>query len=682
MSIKFLQPQILWGLTVLLIPIIIHLFNFKKYKKVYFSNISFLKNLNVENRRKSKLQRLLILLLRMLAVASIVIAFAQPYLPGDSTIANGKLEEIINIYIDNSFSMNAETENGTTLEVAKNKAFTFINSLPESAKIKIFSNDIRHNSNALSKPQAISRIQDIEPSPVQRKLSEQLKQIKIDNQNSFLRTYLFSDFQENQCDIENIQADSNQHITFLPIDVNLTNNISLDSCWLKKTNFELNQVQEVCVRVQNHSNITFEKIPLELQINDSLKSVTNFNIDANSSKIVELKYLNKHLGHYRGKVSLSDFPVTFDNTLYFSYQIDSEIKILAINKDKANSYLNSLFSSSKQFNFENSSKSQAFNKNLENFKLIILNEIQEIESGFQKILTNYISNGGVLLFIPSKEEDKIPNNFLSEILTPTYTYIDSNQQRISRVELNSDLYKNVFEEIEDNSRLPDVFKYYKMQKSDKKLGESIWETANGDPLFYKSIIGKGSIYQFAMPLTSEHTNLITHPIFVPTLINLGKSLSNNAPIYQAIQSNNVIKSKVVKNPIEGMQYHISNKELNTDIIPEQQVQSDRTVLLKLNNRITRAGNYIVNYNDSIISHKSLNYTRKESELEYLSSSTLRDRTIHFNGIISVISPSKLKLSGIYNEQSNGKQYWKMFIILCILSILAESIIQKVRKQFS
>ncbi len=75
----FIHPWYLTGLLALAIPIIIHLFNFHRYKKIYFTNVRFLEVLQTETRRTSRLRNIILLLLRMLFITAVVLAFAQPY---------------------------------------------------------------------------------------------------------------------------------------------------------------------------------------------------------------------------------------------------------------------------------------------------------------------------------------------------------------------------------------------------------------------------------------------------------------------------------------------------------------------------------------------------------------------------------------------------------------------------
>src|ERR1700741_1709528 len=108
---SFLYPAFLFGLFALAIPVIIHLFNFRRFKKVYFTNVRFLKELKQETESKSKLKHLLILIARLLEVTCLVLVFAQPFIPlSDSRIKTG--QKAVSVFIDNSFSMESVSKNG------------------------------------------------------------------------------------------------------------------------------------------------------------------------------------------------------------------------------------------------------------------------------------------------------------------------------------------------------------------------------------------------------------------------------------------------------------------------------------------------------------------------------------------------------------------------------------------
>ncbi|MDQ2180645.1 BatA domain-containing protein [Marinifilum sp. D714] len=678
MSIHFLHPNYLWFLFILLIPIIIHLFNFKRYKKIFFSNLRFLQNLNTENKRKSKLKNLLVLLLRMLALACIIIAFAQPYIPISGKNLSNKNNELINIYLDNSFSMNGKTEKGNALEVAKNHAFELIKSLPDYAKIRIYSNDIQHYSTSLNKNQAIARIQEIAPSPNPLKLSKTLANIRLDSPFEKSQVYVLSDFQKSQADLEKLQKDSILNVDFVHFRLQATNNLVLDSCWFERPIHFTGPQKELSVKISNHSNKDLKKIPIQLTVNDSLKTVGSIDINKNSSQITQLRYSDSQSGIIQAKLSIEDYPITYDNSLYFSYKTNNVNQILSINQISENQYINTLFASDKNFKIKNINKAQLHNETFSIYQLIVLNEIEDIESGFKQSLQMYLQNGGNVLFIPNKKVETSVNLFLSDVLAPNYLEIDSTQQRISRIETKANLYQDVFQHMKDNARLPDIYKYYKLSSPNNPTLESIWLTAGSEQLFTKIQYGKGQLYQFSMNLKREWTNLITHPILVPTLINLSKTSTNSGKIYHQIGKNNTIEliSSFISNSDE--QFHIKNEQIGIDIIPLRINSSNHSTQLRVVDQLRVSENYVVTLNDSILQTCSFNYPRNESEISYYEKQEIETKIKALHENYSVISSEKMKLSELNNEKREGRQYWRIFILLALTFFVTEGILKSLK----
>ncbi|WP_321308739.1 BatA domain-containing protein [Marinifilum fragile] len=678
MSLHFLHPNYLWFLFILLIPIIIHLFNFKRYKKIFFSNLLFLQNLNTENKRKSKLKNLLVLLLRILALTSIIIAFSQPYIPIAGEKTTNESNELISIYIDNSFSMNGKTEKGNALEVAKNSAFEIVKSLPDYAKIRIYSNDLQHYSTSLNKNQAIARIQEIIPSSNSIKLSKTLNNIRLDSPLEKLEVYVLSDFQKTQADFEKLQKDSLLTVNFVLFQLQATNNLVMDSCWFEKPLHFTGPQKELSVKISNHSDKDLKKIPIQLTVNDSLKTVGSIDVNKSSSQITKLRYSDRQLSEIQAKLSIEDYPITYDNNLYFSYKTNKVNHILSVNQKLENQYINKLFGSDKNFKIKNINKPQLHNETFNKFQLIILNEIEDIESGFKQSLQTYLQNGGNVLYIPSKQIKTSVNLFLSDVLAPNYLEIDSTQQRISKIETKANLYQDVFQDLKDNARLPDIYKFYKLSTPNNPTLESIWLTAGSEKLFTRIQYGKGQLYQFSMNLKSEWTNLITHPILVPTLINLSKTNSNWSKIYYQIGKNNTIDltNSFISNNEE--QFHIKNDGIGIDIIPLRINSLNQSTQLRIVDQLRHSENYTLTLNDSIIQTCSFNYPRNESQLSYYAKQEIENKIQTLNENHSVISSEKMKLSELINEKREGRQFWRIFILLALTFFLIEGTLKTLK----
>jgi len=231
---KFAYPEFLYALFAIAIPIIIHLFNFRKFKKIYFSNVEFLKEVQQETQSKSKLKHLLILLSRILAIAFLVLAFAQPFIPvSENDLSNQN--NTVAIYIDNSFSMESVGENGSLLNEAKNKAIEVVNSYKATDKFILVSNNFNAgDQRLLSNEEIIDKIENISISSSSRNIStiysrnRDALNTSIDNK----AFYILSDFQESTSDLNLIKADTLIETYLVPIESSQASNLYIDSCCL------------------------------------------------------------------------------------------------------------------------------------------------------------------------------------------------------------------------------------------------------------------------------------------------------------------------------------------------------------------------------------------------------------------------------------------------------------------
>src|SRR4051812_29873431 len=233
----FVYPLFLWALAAITIPIIIHLFNFRRYKKVYFTNVKFLKELQQESKSKSRLKELLILAARSLAIACLVPAFCQPFIPGKDAALKNTGARAISLYIDNSFSMENVNKQGPLLEIAKNRAKEVIKAFGNADKFQIITNDFEGRHQRFNtKEDALSVIEEIKVSPSVRLLSDVVKRQADFLSSSSLnnrKVFIFSDAQRSTFNLEEVITDSTFKTMLVPLKANRVNNIFIDSCWFE-----------------------------------------------------------------------------------------------------------------------------------------------------------------------------------------------------------------------------------------------------------------------------------------------------------------------------------------------------------------------------------------------------------------------------------------------------------------
>ncbi len=673
---KFAYPEFLYALFAIAIPIIIHLFNFRKFKKIYFSNVDFLKEVQQETQAKSKLKHLLILLSRIFLIGFLVFAFAQPYIPSSNNdVANQN--NIVGIYIDNSFSMESKGENGSLLNEAKTKALDLVNSYRATDKFILVTNNFNTgDQRILSNEEVVDQIEAIAVSTSSRKLStiysrnrDPLNSSEINNK-SF---YIFSDFQKSTTDIKAIEADSLIDSYLIPIKATEISNLYIDSCWFDSPTHLINQNEALNIRIKNNSENDLENIPVKLYINNQNVVPASFSVKANDETIIALNYRNKNNGVQQGKVELRDSPVTMDDAFYFSYTISENITILGVGNNEP--ALNSIYNTDSLFNYSNFDVKKLDYSIIKSSNLVVLHNLEQINSGLSNAIKSFINNGGSLLIFPSnKINTDSYKKFLSLLSVNYYTSIDSSENKVREINLIHPIYKNVFDGApKGNLNLPIVSSYFQLSKGTKAYKNNILTFKNGAPFLNEYKIGKGTIYLSTVSLDRGSSNFTNHALFVPTLYNIALLSQNNHPLFHTIGSNSTID--VNRTSTKENVYHIKNKTI--DIIPKVRNTNTNTTVF-INSDIETADNYFLENKESKVG-LAYNYNRSESDLSYLTSAEI-DEAIKLSGInAKYIDVTNDTIQAALSDLNIGKKYWKYCIILALLFLAIEIVLIKIFK---
>ena len=166
---QFKHPEILYFLFLLLIPILVHLFQLRRFKKEYFTNVQFLKELSLQTRKSSQIKKWILLATRLLILTALIFAFAQPFFEAKDTKAATNETYIV---VDNSFSMQAQGQKGPLFKrvledlqqhLDENQNFSIITSSESFWETDIKSSqkeiqNLKYNSSAFSLNQVLSQI--------------------------------------------------------------------------------------------------------------------------------------------------------------------------------------------------------------------------------------------------------------------------------------------------------------------------------------------------------------------------------------------------------------------------------------------------------------------------------------------------------------------------------------------
>ena len=636
---QFKNPEILYALVLLLIPIIIHLFQLRRFKKVDFTNVAFLKKASLQTRKSSEIKKWLVLLTRLLLFAAIIIAFAQPYT--SKTRGQTKTENVI--YLDNSFSMQAKGNQG---ELFKRAVQDVIANVPQDAVVSIFTNDaVFKNTTIDAVKNELLRL-EYSASQLPYKAALLKSNLLLENNKNSLKNIVFiSDFQDYDNSLnEVIDPSVNLHLVKLsPVN---TANISVDSIAVSSANATN---LELAVFLKNSGDL-IDNLPVSLYNDNDLVAKTSVELDRSVSTLFSIPSNTA----FKGQIVIDDGALQFDNILYFNLNDIKKINVLAINQAD-DSFLKRIYTKD-EFNYKAFEINQLDYNLISDQQLIILNELDQIPNSLATSLKAFARQGGSILVVPA---EAIHTRSYNDLLIDFNIAVDSfnlNEKRITEINFSHPLYANgVFEKQISNFQYPKVKGHYRVNTN---KASSALKFENGATFLSQ---GK-NLYLFASPLSGDNSNFVNSPLIVPSLYNIGKYSLKLPRLYYTIGRPNSfdVATQLQQDDI----LTLVNNEIS--IIPRQQ-QYNNKVVIKTEESPEVAGIYSINSKDQVLSHVSFNYQRTESDLTYKDVSN--SDQVHVNNSVSAVFDA-------IKSDTKMNALWKWFVIFALLLLIIEMLILK------
>lgn len=668
----FLFPWVLWLSSLLLIPVLIHLFYFRRYKTVLFSNTTLLDNVIKQSRSQQRLRNLIILLFRILFILSLVFAFAQPVITNKNK-TNSHSDKVVAIYIDNSFSMNQNGEKTSLLEESKSKAIAMVQSLSLQTRYILFYHGMEFSpSRLLSSEEVQKKINEINISPLTFKWSNVFNIFKNAQKSLLIKHPLqfafFTDGQSYTIDYNQWEKDSSNIYLFYAKG-NSTGNLCIDSLWIEQPNHMSSNAEKVQIKIINYSKDDMNNIPVRLFINDSLKSVATVNLKGENAEVVTFNYLNPNRNWLNGKVELSDFPVTFDNDFYFSYPIFSKQKVAIIGNDNrhifqaffdADSSLSATFFSADKFPISV----------LNHYQVVVVNQLKDLSSGLMTSLQNYINQGGVVILIPSIQWQIESINKLFKEFGFIFETKDTLKYELKISSYEQAFFSGLFTKKEEKAKMPWAKNSFSITSLTNCKTDVLLTYENSKNAVIRMFQGSGQLYIFGFLLDKNYSDFASHPLFVTMLHRIIQLSLPNTKLYYTISPQTQV---VIRTDSLIGERGVELKHCKTKIswIPFQQ-HFFNEVKIMLRNNYLEDGIYDVMSDKKSIGKIALNYDRKESEMKFYNENELinflKDKGYN---VTPLLTTSSDEIKSIIQSHSQGIALWKWFIVMALMFILAE-----------
>lgn len=629
---QFKNPVYLYFLFILLVPIIIHLFQLRRFKKTAFTNVALLKVLSIQSRKSSQIKKWIVLSLRMLTITAFVLAFAQPFIP---TSSEASQKTVYAVYLDNSFSMQMPSKRGNLLTQAKQELVELI---PENATVHFFTNQDRFtNLNAATFKKEVLAT---EFSDQELKIENAVNKAKslFDNKNANNKIVLVSDFQlQDETDYTALLKD--ESISLLQVQPENKINFSI-------ANLGFNENEQTLKIQLSASEQTQEQVELSVYNASELLAKQEVAFENSASTEIEISLSGGEISN--GIVQIEDEAIQYDNQFFFSINSTPKIKVLAIYEEDA-SFLRRIFKNG-EFEFESTSIENLDYAQLNDKNIIVLNGLKNISNQLNNSLIKFSEDAGSVVIIPHQEAKlENYNTTLLNLNLPRFNAAINNEQKITNINFEHPLLDNVFTEQITNFEYPLTRSHFQI----KAGNNAILRYANQEAF----LTSAGKNYVFSASFSTENSNFTNSPLIVPIFYNMAREsvLKQNIfdftdEINQYLVEVNLASDEVVK---------LTKDE---QVVIPQQRRFSQSVEINTAELALDAGTYQVEAAGETLKNISFNYPRTESKLNYLQANQLQNQ-------------DRLKsVKDFFNQESRLQQvdeYWKVLLMFAILFLILE-----------
>ncbi len=666
---QFLFPGFLWALALLAVPILIHLFYFRRYKQVLFTNVRFLRELVEETATRERLKNLLILLARLLALTAIIFAFSQPFSKKQQVPEGGNLA--VSIFVDNSWSMAGQGRDGSLINVAKRLAREIVLAHSDNDRFQIVSQLLEgRHMRTLSKDDALTALEEIEIGPASQSLhyiyDRQVQTIQRVAKSGSI--YQISDFQESAADFDQQRIDSMFPLYLVPVQTVEENNLSIDTCYFASPIQIPGQVNALIYKVTNYGKSDAADVRMSYEVNGQQFPANPLSIAAGESIQDTLAVKISSTGWQKLVLKIQDYPIQFDDIYYLCFQVKSMIDLLLIYDRKEPEVCKQLLESIPYFKVELQESRSIKYDNLNEKELVILYQLPSIVSGLAKAIKKATEENTNVLIIPAPN---LPQNAYSSLAEhfsiPELVRFETTRQEASTLNTDADVFRDVFANVGANIRLPGSQGQYVIPP--QAFGEKIIQYKDGTIQLLRIPTDQNYIFLMACPFDAEFSDYAKNPeISIPLFFKAALS-HRHTDAYAYSLANDLVIEWPWKNPtVSELQIKLKGTE---EFIPSTRLQGGR-LIIEMYDQLKKAGIYDLFNGDQWIGSLAFNDSRAESDMRVIPETALAEK---YKEPIHVIKEAQIgDLGSKIKEVRSGAYWWRYLLVFGIMSLFLEAAI--------
>ncbi len=700
----FLNPAVLFGLLAASIPVLIHLLNLRKLKRIEFSTLAFLKELQKNKIRKIKLKQWLLLVLRVLIILFLVTAFARPTLKGVAIGGTTSAAKTTAVFIlDNTSSMSVVDSKGSYLNQAKATIKQILRLMQDGDEVALIltgdpnNNDVKTTSNLGKFQKQVDAVKISDVSGLLNNAIVKAAKVLSKSNNFNKEIYLLTDFQAGRLADQNSQSDLgeilNDRVRLYSFNYSGKKvfNIGIDDIKLNTQIFEKDKPLDFNVTVTNYSDQSVNNLVVSLFIEGERSAQQSVSLNPGESKILTLQAPVKQTGYVDGYAEIEDDEILQDDRRFISFYIPKEIPVIIFTDNPGDSRFVDLALSAagrgQTLLVTEKNLSQLNSTNLSQYDVVIIIGSESISN--YDLLNSYLNSGGKVLLMPgSKSTIQNFGNITKGLGIPSPTVVVGkegftiNPVNFDKVDFNHPVFQDIFSSKEKkNVESPEIYYHFKVSTEGK--GANVISLTDGSSFLSEYKTGKGKIFLFNtapvlswsnFPLKNLFAPLITKSIFyLSSKDNSSNQLIAGNPVEINLQNNSSPQLR-----IEEPAYPTGSPDNNEDYI-DLGKQTNKNFITYNNTNVV--GNYKVYAGANLVDEFSVNADPDESVTKYYSQSEFEDylKKIDFKGKYFNINKNEDPVK-IITQARFGSELWKYFLLIALLLALIEMAVARNAKK--
>jgi hypothetical protein len=696
----FLNPLVLLGLVAAAIPLIIHLFNFRRPRRVDFSSLAFLNELQKTTMQRVRIKQLLLLILRTLALACLILAFARPTLTGGLPGLGGTGASTVGILVDNSLSMTLRDAQGEYLEQAKDVAAGLISQLGTDDEVLVLGtadDPAAPPEPSGSRGAALAAVDALAPGYTSSTGSVAIaRAAALVGESTRLNKELFylTDLQQSTLtDSLAATLPEDVRVVVVPVGSRTYGNVAVTGVQVVSRIVEAGQPVKVEATLTNYGTEPVSSYVASAFLDGQRVAQAPADLPAQGSAVVSLTLTPQQRGWLSGTVQIEDDDFPFDNTHYFVLNVPERRRLLVVQGEGQTTQYVELALSPEltqgrlAFDAETIPETRLTSANLNAYDAVLLIGPRDLSSGEVAMLAAFVQQGGGLLLTPHAAVAADNYNAVLQALgggritgfSGSTTGGSPAIASFGRVDLEHPLFEGIFDAPGGQTRVESPNVYAGINYAPGGSNEqTLIQLSNGFPFLQEIRHGSGITFLLGVSPDLRWSDLPTRGLFLPLLYRSVFYLSSG----ETVAGDPLLAGRPAELRIPGVSGQAPARLISPEgeeFIPEQRTLFG-AALLDLGTSLDTPGIYEVRSGDQLLRRVAVNLDSRESDLSaYTPEEAEQQLTARLGDNLLVSASPDIgarEIVEMLSEQRYGTEIWNVFLLLALLFLISEMLVAR------